>query len=53
MNPPTVGTKFFTPGGVGVTLLVGAVCGLAACGAPAGDSAAGAQCRGFSRVPFV
>jgi hypothetical protein len=32
MNPPTVGTKFFTPGGVGVTLLVGAVCGLAACG---------------------
>ena len=32
MNPPTVGTKVFTPGGVGVTLLVGAVCGFAACG---------------------
>jgi hypothetical protein len=32
MNPPSVGTKFFTPGGVGVTLLVGVVCGLAACG---------------------
>ena len=32
MNPPTVGTKIFRRRGLSATLLVGAVCGLAACG---------------------
>ena len=31
MNPPTVGTKFFRPGRLSVTLLVGAVFSIAAC----------------------
>ena len=32
MNPPTVGTKIFRRRSLSATLLVGAVCGLAACG---------------------
>ena len=32
MNPPTVGTKIFRRRGLSAAVLVGAVCGLAACG---------------------